>query len=58
VPDLFSAHEGKNVVLMFSKDLGAAIKHVCNQDSDAVGLVRAVEVVRRKIFSSIGLKQI
>lgn len=44
---LFSTHEGKNVVLMFSKDLRAAIKQACTQDSDAVGLVRAAEVVRR-----------
>ena len=50
VPDLFSTHEGKNVVLMFNKDLGVAIKQACTQDSDAVGLVRAAEVVRREIF--------
>ena len=50
VPDLFSTHEGKNIVLMFNKDLGAAIKQACTQDSQAVGLVRAAEVVRREIF--------
>lgn len=40
----------KNVVLMFNKDLGAAIKQACTRDSQAVELVRAAEVVRKEIF--------
>lgn len=50
VPDLFSAQEGRNVVLMFNKDLGAAIKEANTRDSEAVHLVRAAEVVRKEIF--------
>ena len=50
IPDLFSAHEGRNVVLMFNKDLGAAMKEASTRDSEAVQLARAAELVRKEIF--------
>lgn len=56
VPDLRAHSQGRDVLLAFDKDIGAALKQVCNQDfdSEALILAKAAKIVRRDIF---GLKQ-
>ena len=47
----FRAHsEGRDTLLTFQKNIGSALKKVCDQDSDAMHLARAAEVVRREMF--------
>ena len=47
----FRAHsEGRDTLLTFQKNIGSALKKACDNDSDAMHLARAAEVVRRLIF--------
>ena len=51
-PDLRAHTKGRDVVLVFDEDIGAALGKACEQDSDsdAVQLARAAQIVRRHMF--------
>ena len=51
-PDLRAHTKGRDVVLVFDEDIGAALGKACEQDSDsdAVQLARAVQIVCRHMF--------
>ena len=51
-PDLRAQSKGRDVILAFDKDIGAALGKACKQDSDsdAVHLARAAQIVRRHMF--------
>ena len=50
-PDLRAHTKGRDVVLVFDEDIGAALGKACEQDSDsdAVQLARAAQIVRRHV---------
>ena len=54
VPGLTEEKEGKDIILIFSKDIGPTIQHAINNDMDeeAVVLSKAAQIVRKEIFSS------
>ena len=54
IPDLRAQSQGREILLMFDKNIGDAIKLACSQseDSDAIHLVRASHIIRREIFAN------
>lgn len=53
VPDLKAQTQGREVMMMFSSDIGEAIKIACanNDDDDAIHLARAAQILRKDIFA-------
>ena len=53
-PDLQAYNEGRNVKLIFNKDIGTAIRKACEYDfdDDAVHLAKAAQIIRRDIFKT------
>jgi len=51
-PDMRAQNKGRDEMLVFDKDIGAALDKACEQDSDsdAVHLARAAQIVRRHMF--------
>lgn len=51
-PDMRAHTKGKDILMAFEEDLGAALDKACelDSDSDAVHLARAAHIVRRHIF--------
>jgi len=51
-PDLRAQKKGRDVLLVFEEDIGAALAKACELDSDcdAVHLARAAQIVRRNMF--------
>lgn len=52
-PDIQAQSKGRDVMLVFDKDIGAALDKACEQDSDneAVCLACAAQIVRRHMFN-------
>ena len=52
-PDLQAHKEGRDVLLIFTDDVGPAMKKACeyDADADAIHLARAAKIVRRAIFN-------
>ena len=52
-PDMETHTQGREVVLIFNKDVGIALGKACEHDtnSDAVHLARAATIVRRDMFN-------
>ena len=52
ITDLRSYNEGREVLLAFDQDIGAALKQACNEDfdSEALILAKASNIIRRDIF--------
>lgn len=52
--DMQAHHEGRDVVLAFADDIGAALFKACSHDSDqdAFHLTEAAKIVRREMFNS------
>ena len=52
-PDLQTHKEGRDVLLIFTDDVGPAMKKACKYDADAhaIHLARAAKIVRRAIFN-------
>ena len=52
-PDMEAHMQGREIVLVFNKDLGAALGKACEHDadSDAVHLAKAAMIVRRDLFA-------
>ena len=52
-PDLQAHKEGRDIFLVFNKDVGPAIRKACEHDADtdAIHLARAANIVRREIFN-------
>ena len=53
-PDLQPHKEGRDVLLVFNKDVGPAMKKACEHDADteAIHLARAANIVRTEIFKN------
>ena len=53
LPGLKAQSQGKNTLLIFSKDIGSTIQHAINDDmdEDTVTLAKAAQIVRKEIFS-------
>lgn len=51
-PDLTEHKEGRDVLLVFDKDIGLALRKACDEDYDeeAICLARAANIVRRDMF--------
>ena len=51
-PDLKAYKEGRDVLLAFDRDMGAALRKLCKKDFDdeAICLARAVKIVRKDMF--------
>ena len=51
-PDMRAQSKGRDILLVFDEDIGAALGKACEQDSDsdAVHLARAAQIVRRHMF--------
>ena len=47
-------NQGGDILLVFDKDLGAALGKACegDSDSDAVALARAAQIVRQQMFET------
>ena len=54
VPDLICTNQGRDVILLFDKDIGNALKQACTRDSEALVLVKAAQVIRKDIFQKRG----
>ena len=52
LPDLRPHSHGRDILLSFEKDIGPALMMASHPDSDAMHLMRAVQVVRKEIFDS------
>lgn len=52
-PDMRAQSMGKDVMLVFDENIGAALSKACEHDSDSVHLARASQIVRRHMFDSI-----
>jgi len=51
-PDLMSLPRGRDILLSFKDNVGAALMHVKNQsDADAVHLMHSAQIIRNEIFS-------
>ena len=50
IPDLTANHQGRNVVFLFNRDIGRAIKQACDLDTDALTLAKAAKILRRDMF--------
>ena len=55
IPDLHVQTQGRDVLLTFSDDIGAALTKACewDSDSDAVHLDHAAKIVRRHMFDEL-----
>jgi len=53
-PSMCAQHQGRDVLLAFNEDLGDALAKACEleEDSDAVHLARAAQIVRRRIIGN------
>lgn len=53
-PDLSAHSQGRDVLLVFDKDIGDALRKACEQDldSDGLHLAKAAKIIRREIFKS------
>ena len=53
-PDMEAHKQGRDVVLIFNEDVGAALGKACEHDADneAVHLARAANIVRRDMFKT------
>ena len=53
LPGLRAEKKGKDILLMFSKDIGSTIQHAItgDMDDDAVILAKAAKIVRKEMFS-------
>ena len=53
-PDMEAHTQGREVVLVFNEDVGAALRKACEHDadSDAVYLARAATIVQRDMFQT------
>ena len=51
-PDMPTQNKGRNVLVAFEEDVGAALAKACELDSDksAVHLARAAQIVLRHMF--------
>ena len=51
-PDMQAHNKGRNVLMLFEEDVGAALATACGLDcdSDAVHLARPAQIVRKKMF--------
>lgn len=51
-PDMEAHKQGREIVLVFNKDIGHALRKACEQDADddAVHLARAATILRRDMF--------
>lgn len=51
-PDMQDHKDGRDILLVFNKDVGLGIKKACKHDADAdaIHLARAASIVRREIF--------
>ena len=56
-PDMQAQSKGRVVMLVFDKDIGAALDKVCDQDSnsEAVHLASAAQIVCQHMFDSHAL---
>lgn len=54
VPDLKCTNQGRDVILLFDKDIGNALKQACTRDSEALELVKAAQIIRKDIFQKRG----
>ena len=52
LPGLLPHSQGRDTLLTFQDDIGDALKKACDQDSDAMPLGRAAQVVRREMFAT------
>ena len=50
IPELKPFHKGREVLLVFQKDVGPALVSTCDY-TDAMYLAKASEIVRREIFA-------
>ena len=50
IPDLTCTSQGRNVIRLFDKDLGNALKKVYSSDSEALQLVKAAQIIRKELF--------
>ena len=52
IPDMQAVKEGREVLLVFNKDVGVVLRQVCesNYDSDALHLSKAAQIVRRDML--------
>jgi hypothetical protein len=50
IPELKPFHKGREVLLVFEKDVGPALVSACDY-TDAMYLAKASEIVRREIFA-------
>lgn len=52
IPDLRAHTEGREVLLAYDQDIGAALKQACNEDfdSEALTLAKASKIIRRDVF--------
>ena len=52
IPDLRAQQQGKEVIMLFDKDIEEIVKIVSsNSDDSALQLVRAAQIIRRYIFA-------
>ena len=53
LPGLRAEKKGKDILLIFSKDIGSTIQHAItgDMDDDAVILAKAAKIVRKEMFS-------
>ena len=52
-PNLQAHNEGRDVILVFSEDVGSAMRKACELDADTEGmhLLRAANIIRRQILN-------
>ena len=51
-PHMWAHNKGRDVLMVFEEDVGAALARACGLDSDAVHLARAVQILRRHVSRS------
>ena len=51
-PDLRPQSNDQDKPILFEKDIGPALKKACEYDTDAIHLVRAIQLVRREMFET------
>ena len=51
-PDIEAHKQGRDVVLIYNKDIGSALRKACEHDADddAIHLAKAAKIVRRDMF--------
>ena len=55
IPDLEAYKEGHDILLAFQKDIGTALKRICQTDEDekAITLAKAAEIFRKDMLNTI-----